>query len=510
MQLADKRVTLDPQPKRVQASDLEVVFVGHCPGRCRSWKLSREARDEIRQLGYGQRIHRLGADVPPRCGPPRYETRLYDLPLPIRSLADFEAIFPDARSAPTRHVSRLAGHHAWLPAAVEHFFAATGELPSGANRLWIIRVAEEPLEENSRDDATLQAFLPARRTPDLTQPESLRGAEVALLIPNAGLLALPDLERISIPRALQNLDRVRLANPDPGFTPCGSRYDDTHRERSNPEEMPPEETPIAFTSVLLRLSVLLENYRPDMQALLPVALSSSEELKSGRIEGKTLKAIQTAIDKRLPLHRLQLIYPYLRQPDLSLTTPSGTLAGAIARTTQKLGAWRSVAGRALSPYLPPYPRLSAPYAAQLREEPGLGILVGNPGETLLDDERLAHTELANRRYSRSAEAVRFMGFLLRSLRRLGEQLVFDIDPRDPRPRMVLEEFFTQLHERGALAGARAEDAFTIRQLPVGQNENRLEFEIEVSPALPIDHIRLTFSHSRNSDQAEWQWEVQDG
>jgi len=504
MQLADRRISLDPSPKAVQGSDLEVVFVGHCPGRCRWRRLSAEARDEIRLLGYGRRIRLLEEESPAE------EPDLFHLPLPIRSLADFEALFPDARTTPTRYTSRLAGDRAWLPVALEHFFTASGELPSGANRIWVIPVPEDPEPEVVEQDASLEAFLPKRQRVDLSQPEGLQGAEAALLIPAAGLLVLPDLERISIPRSVENPHRVRLANPDPGFTPCSSRYDDSHRERNNPDEMEGAEEPITFTSTLLQLSVLLDRYRPDMQALLPLPISSSQELKSGRLNSGTLALVQTAIDKGLPLHRLQLLYPYLRQPDLSLTTPSGALAGTIARVTHKLGPWRSVAGRPLAPALPPFPSLSIPYAAQLRDKPGLGILVNRQGKLMLDDERLAATDLSNRRYSRSAEAVRFMGFLVRSLRRLGEQLVFNVDPQDPRPRMVLEDFFTRLHERGALAGANPEDAFTISQLPVGSSENHLEFEIEISPALPIDHIRLTFSHSRNPDQPDWRLEVQSG
>lgn len=506
MHLADKRISLDPQPQRVLTSDLDVVLVGHCPGRCRSERLSDAARDEIRRLGYGERMQALEDGSAPDAA-----RELYDLPLPIRSLADFEAIFPDARSASVHHVSRLTGRHAWLPTAVEHYFSAATDLPAGARRLWIIRVTEDVTPaslENS--DTALLPFLPARRQVDLSQPETLRGAEVALLIPDAGLLVLPDLERISIPRALQHPDRLRLANPEPAFTPCSQRYDDTHRERSNPDEMPTPENPIAFIQVLLRLSVLLENHRPDMQALLAVPFRGDDELRSGRIAAETLAAIHTAIDRDLPLHRLQLVYPYLRLPDLSLTTPSGVLAGTIAHSSQTRGAWRSVAGRPLIPYLPAFPRLSPGYAAQLRESPGIGVLLGRPGETRLDDERLAASERALRRYSRSAEAVRFLGYLQRTLRRLGERLVFDLDPADPRPRMALETFFTRLHERGALAGARPDEAFEIRQHPTGPQGNHIAFDIEIAPALPIDHIRLTFSHSRSSAQAEWQWELRNG
>ena len=54
----------------------------------------------------------------------------------------------------------------------------------------------------------------------------------------------------------------------------------------------------------------------------------------------------------------------------------------------------------------------------------------------------------------------------------------------------------ELHARGALRGARPEDAFRVVQHPAP--EGVLRFDLEIAPAFPIDRIRLTFVHDRDT------------
>jgi hypothetical protein len=139
------------------------------------------------------------------------------------------------------------------------------------------------------------------------------------------------------------------------------------------------------------------------------------------------------------------------------------------------------------------------------------VLRHRNGHLELDDERLAvpalhpgdYPNAADPRFDgfRSAEIQRFLGFTLRQLQALGEELIFDADPADPRTRLLLEEFFLQLYQRGALRGDLPEDAFAIQQRSV--TENTIAFDIQIAPAFPIDHITLTFVN-RSGD---WQVEV---
>ena len=57
-----------------------------------------------------------------------YYGKLYHLPIPLRSSAEFHDIFPDSRVEKASYVSLLAGDRVWLPQAVDDFFANGGEI----------------------------------------------------------------------------------------------------------------------------------------------------------------------------------------------------------------------------------------------------------------------------------------------------------------------------------------------------------------------------------------------
>jgi hypothetical protein len=148
------------------------------------------------------------------------------------------------------------------------------------------------------------------------------------------------------------------------------------------------------------------------------------------------------------------------------------------------------------------------------------VLTRRNGRCVVDDERLAVPCLAPvalRRLTaaqragehwRSAEVMRFMGWLRRELQQLGERLVFDTDLSDPRPELALRTFFNRLHALGALRGARPEQAFRISR--ASQGESTLVFEIEIAPAYPLDLIRITFVQDRHAEQVGTTLEALDG
>ena len=80
--------------------------------------------------------------------------------------------------------------------------------------------------------------------------------------------------------------------------------------------------------------------------------------------------------------------------------------------------------------------------------------------------------------------------------------MFVLDPGDPRPRLLLEEFLRHLFAAGALRGALPEEAFSVRPGIAGPASGKgvLAYDIELAPAFPIDRLRLTFA---NRD-GEWQ------
>lgn len=511
--LADHRIELDARPTPALRPVLEAVFIGHCPpdDRPARWdRLARDARllEEIGALGLRRETQRLrdwaqGAIPAEAVGE---ELRgLFLLPIPIYSLGQFQDLFPGAFEGRTLYVSRLAGDRAWLPLAVQDFFESTRPMPDGVKKLWVIRVPEA---------AGRAAFLPGAGA-DLLDPSRLAAFDRAMLIPGAGLLALPDLERLQVPADLPDVPRVRLENPRPVFLPCAEHPDDSHRERRHGGEMPVADPPWPPDRVVPAIARALARWRPDMQCLLAVPFAAAGSGEVPRPAAEFLHLLAEIVDpvrgngELAPkLRHLQFLYPYLRGPDRRLGSPSGLIAGMQAEVSQLSGPWRSVAGRPLPGRCLPYPALTQQQATALREEPGVSILVQRGGRAELDDERLAACVLAahvadrlpmeERRaeHWRSGEVMRFLGWLRRELRALGERLVFHTDPHDARPALLLGDFLDRLHRLGALRGRLPEQAWRLAQRQEG--ESTLAFDIEIAPAYPIDRIRLTFVHDRHT------------
>ncbi|AKU14547.1 hypothetical protein AzCIB_4661 [Azoarcus sp. CIB] len=535
MLLADKRIELDARPASRRLAPVEVVMIGHCPSFDGSAEWKRLARDlavlaEIAALGFTAEVERLRAldegasEAEPGDGA---LFALYRLPIPIRSLGYFQALFPQAFDFDGAYRSALAGRAAWLPAAVQDFFAGNDRGFGDTRTLWIIRVPESD---------GVRAFLPQPNA-TLIEPSALGAFERALLIERAGILALPDLERLMVPRALPDIPRVRLENPEAVFLPCGTEIDDTHRERRRSQEMPPVEASLDPIDIVPPILRTLARLRPDMQCLLTLPLDQrpKDELPApsrefiehiariaGEIGSEAGGGATVAPHAELAekLRHLQLLWPYLRSEEHPLASPSGLVAGMQARVSQRHGVWRSIAGRPLPGAALPWPPVTQQQATALREVPGVTVLLTRGGKLQVDDEalcapclpaadlrRMSAAQRAQEHW-RSAEVMRFMGWLRRGLQALGEQLVFDADPRDPRPELALRAFFERLHEAGALRGARPESAYRIREIPAA--ESTIAFEIEIAPAYPIDRLRLTFLHDRHVAVTQTRIEAVDG
>jgi hypothetical protein len=536
--LADKRIELDARPAPRRQAPVEVVMIGHCPpdGRV-EWK--RLARDlsvlaEIAALGFTAEVERLRAldEGASETEPDGALFALYRLPIPIRSLGYFQALFPQAFDTDGTYHSAIAGQAAWLPAAVQDFFAGAERDFGDTRTLWIIRVPESD---------GVRAFLPQPYA-NLLEPSELGAFERALLIERVGILALPDLERLLVPRALPDVPRVRLEAPDAVFLPCGTEIDDTHRERRRSDEIPAADAPLAPIDIVLPILRTLARLRPDMQCLLtlPLDMRPKDELPApardfldhiARIAGEVGSEAGGGTGDGSPgvslhaeladkLRQLQLLWPYLRSAEYPLASPCGLVAGMQARVSQSHGVWRSIAGRPLPGTALPWPPVTQQQAAALREAPGVTVLLTRAGKLQVDDEalcvpclpaadlrRMSAAQRAQAHW-RSAEVVRFMGWLRRELKVLGEQLLFDMDPRDPRAELALRAFFERLHAAGALRGTRPERAYRIREIPAGGTT--IAFEIEIAPAYPIDRLRVTFLQDRHAALTDTRIEALDG
>ena len=504
MDFLGARIQLNPRPPARRTALLEVGMLGHCPGRVRIERLLalEPTLADIHAAGYGDRLRQLYACVADLALAGDREAALdaldlavSHLPIPLHSTAEFDDIFPQARTTPTAYSSQLAGNHAWLPQAVDDFFANGGE------KLWLVRVPEAEGADG---------FLPEGNA-SLLEVNQLRGVACLLVLNQLALVAMPDLERLQIPAQLPDIQRKRLANPKPTFLPLGSLLDDGHRERRYSSEIVSDVPVQPLMDVVRRLLALTSRYRPDIQCLLTLPLSYSASLASPAADVDALNLLgQARVNKGAHLLRqLQLVFPYLRL-NQRLFSPAGVIAGAIAANSAELGPWRSVAPRALVSQAQPFPPVDMQTTLRLREQPGIGVIHYKAGRLRLDDERLLVPALHRDDYLLpvenspnvpanysarlnglcSAEVVRFLGYLMRELRELGEHLVFNLDPDDPRPQLVLEGFFRDLYRAGALRGASYRDAFRIQR--ASRQENVIAFDIEIAPAYPIDKLIITF------------------
>jgi len=514
MEFLGARIQLNPRPSVRRQVALEVGMLGHCPGRVRIERLLAltELVNEIRQAGFAARLEKINtlvndiAVARANAVAQKEIEKLLDqldisvshLPMPLHSTAEFDDIFPLARTTSTHYGSVLAGTRAWLPQAVDDFFTNGGE------KLWLVRVPEAE---------GIAGFLP-EQPQSLLDVDKLRGLASLLVVNRLGLVVMPDLERLQIPAQLPDIPRKRLENPEPVFLPLGTLLDDGHRERRQTSELFAELPVQPMLTVLRRLLQLSSPQRSDIQFIVTLPLSYSNSLASpvADLEALTLLDDARKTANAHLLRQVQMVFPYLRQGD-RISSPVGVLAGAIAKNVAVNGAWRSVAMQPLMSLAQPFPKVDIQETISLRETPGIGIINLKAGKLKLDDERLLVPALhrddyllpgINSDYSkrlsglRSAEVVRFLGYLVRELRELGDHLIFNVDPQDPRPQLVLERFFLDLYRAGALRGASPEDAFRITR--ASSAENVIAFDIEIAPAYPIDKIIITFI---NRD-GEWQ------
>lgn len=489
MKLLGDRIRLNPRPVQSSTRALDVAMLGHCPGQVRIDRLLNlsDALDETRAAGFGSRIDKLLANAQSGNQGSNDASLLDHLPIPLHSIAEFNDIFPDAHREKTQYRSLIAGNQAWLPQAVSDFFA------NGGDKLWIIKIPESEGQ---------QGFLPRPGTV-LHDSETLFGLALTLVLNNVGLLALPDLERLQLSPTTTGPSRLRLENPDPTFLPCTQGYNDGHRERRHSSELDEQPQTWPLMDLLRPTLSLIRQHRPDIQILYTLPLLANTNGDKLGVDPASIEKLNELGEQAQgqALRNIQFLFPYLRSANNPLISPCGALAGLQNRSARQRGVWRSTAGMALLSDGRPYPQLTQQQVIQLRERPGLGIIMQRGQQVVLDDERLTVPVLHSSDYLpspqpnrwsgyRSGEVARFMGFLQRRLRALGESLVFNSDPRDPAPKIVLERFFTQLFEQGALRGSLPEHAFSIRS--TSSQENSIAFDIEIAPAFPIDRISLTF------------------
>jgi hypothetical protein len=482
------RIVLEAGSAPPTGADFEVAALGHTGAAADLAVLFSNTRliAELEELGYIQILAALRA----RWQQGVLVDDLFNLPLPIRSLAEYQALFshPPVTPEAQPYHSLMAGAQKWLPRAVRDFFIDPGEVNK---KLWLIPV--NPGEGQS-------AFYPDSHL-NLLDLASADAFSRALALPGLALIILPDYERLQVPSNLENIPRLRLDNPAPTFLPCSTNMDDGIRERASftPNLNYPDPEP--FSAAVHRMLSALKRFRPDVRLMLTMPFDQSLNGELPQISAAAVTELNQLKQSRFnaSLHRLQLIYPYLRDANQQLGSATALLAGQIASRAVKAGPWRSIAGQNLPGDYQPWPNLSQAQIARLRDEVGIGVLKRRLNAMQLDDERLSAgvfstTDNAHGQDA-SGEISRFLGWLYRSLENLGMALVFD-DQRGNRQGLIyLNDFFNRLYQLGALRGRTPEQAYRIEQSIDGDGEQVI-FSIAIAPAFPIDTIRISLQQDR--------------
>lgn len=439
----DHRVSLSDQYSVATAPELEAVFIGNAAASP-AFGAAAAAIAAAAQLGFESLPDNL-------C--------LTNLPLAFSSADSFAAAFPN--------------DNGWLARGVRDYFNAGGQ------RAWVIRVVVDPNDP-------LRAYM--RPNPSAIANLPLTGVEIAMQVPSAGLLLMPDLEYLCLASVSPATPSVPSVPPaPPSFRPVADFV--APPPAANVPPVPPV-VAVLPNSVLTRVSATLHASRPDMLCLFALPAGADQTLSVPALVGRVSAYLYGDAGIGPDLPQVQAFAPLLRDPSGAIASPSGMVAGVLSASAQTDGVWRSIAGRTLPLGGTPLRRIESNALDELRKS-GVATLRFAPGGTVLDDDILAcSSTLPGGAARRSAGTRRLMGWLLRNLRRFGEQLVFENILDNGIVELILTDLFVTLQKRGALNGRQVADAVMITRHAAA--DAAVAFDIAIDTALAVETIQLRF------------------
>lgn len=501
MTIGDERIITQVVSGPEIGPDIQPVFIGHCSeANTAAVHEDPQLLQQLQEMGYAGRIAAFDE-----------HDGLYDLPLPIRSLAQFQRLFPRAvadspvflsNEADVSDPSKQETVDDWMPWAVRDFFAAGPGQPD--DRIcWVIRVRKAG-EEDEFDSIDLFDV-----NPSAVQhlPESWNAVELACSIESVGILVMPDFEKLLVPKNVFEAIEEQQAIPAPAFAPCSKSPAGGLNEGTRPSEMPDYEQRPDAGNRIRRIARRLQSWRPDMQWLLSLAPGIENGIALPGPASAITTWLETEAGQLPELAHVQFLFPLVYGDDRPLGSASGLMAGHIVHKTRSEGVWRSVAGMPLATHLSLWPEVGRKDRTSLRDGLGIGVLHATENDIRLDDERLAVNGFCDQigTACKSGELMRFIGWLRRSLRDLGEDMIFQLDGRDPAVRNMLDAFFAELHRKGALRGAQTEDSYRLTNL--SNMPNMILYRIEIAPSFPVDRFVVTFMHDREANSPTSSLEV---
>lgn len=184
--------------------------------------------------------------------------------------------------------------------------------------------------------------------------------------------------------------------------------------------------------------------------------------------------------------------------------PSSAMAGVYARTDANFGVWKAPANTSLNYVIRPKVSVTAEEQGSLNIDTVAGKSV-NAIRSFTGKGTLvwgARTLAGNDNEWRYISVRRFFNMVEESVSKASEQFVFEGNDANTwvRVRAMIENFLVLQWKAGALAGAKAEQAFYVR-VGLGQTmtaqdilEGRMIIEIGMAVVRPAEFIILRFSH----------------
>lgn len=441
---------------------------------------------------------------------------LLQLPVVVESWAAFDALYAwEARPVGVGGARRCA---AYTGAAVRSFFA------QGGRRAVIVRtgdpwpVLEAAGERTAQRDARLTALLAPQAA--AVDQSSWRGIGHLFGLPDVALVCLPDLADL----CSADPETVDVATEPPSspevFVECTVDSGGSVQEDVGLRDLAPprcdEDGFVAWRDAIAAVRARLSTNHREMQLVAALPLPRAD-VRSVAVAGtvwaqgdfagwlERVGILEAGSDDdphgRPPGAFVQFGWPWLKTRHSSdlpalLEPPDGMLTGVISRNALLRGTFRAVAGTTLAAVYGSEPLLSwsgvAETPADRLARRVCVVAPSSDGWGLQSDVSSSDVEPW-----RAGGVSRLMGAILRAARRAGEAALFEASGPAlwARLRRSLEQTLLAFWREGALGGASANEAFTVRcdRSTMSQNDldnGRLRAEIAVLPVAAVERITV--------------------
>ena len=441
---------------------------------------------------------------------------LLQVPVVVESWAAFDALFAwEARRVSAGGTRRCTGY---LGAAVRSFFA------HGGRRAVIVRAGDPwpVLEATGERAAARGARLAALLGPNsnAVDPATWRGLGQLFGLPEVALVCLPDLADTCAADAEVVDVNIEAPSSPEVFVECTGGGEGTVQQDVGLRDLAPPRCDdagfIAWRNAVFAAGARFASHHREMQLIAALPLPRAD-VRSTAVSGTVwAQADFGAWLERagILLHEadddprgrpqaafVQLAWPWLKTRHSSdlpflLEPPDGMLAGLLARNALLRGTFRSVAGTPLPAVYGSEPVLSwsgmAETASDRLARQVCVVAPGTDGWAMQSDVSTSDVEPW-----RAGGVSRLMGAILRAARRVGESALFDANGPAlwSRVRRSLEQTLLAFWREGALGGATAEEAFSVRcdRSTMSQNDldnGRVRAEIAVLPVSSVERITV--------------------